>query len=380
MVDIQITIVVGVDDSWLVFCNLVFDGLNKIQQRHSVEPVVGKRVQADGRTECLARLACPVAALFDFVRGSVFVVVSGGHTIREDADVNILAGGCMARERAADTEYLVVGVGCDTEYGHGCRYFRGPWIISVCAILKTGLPLNTDMNVIFLGVNDVGLRIYEWLCERETVDVTALLTEKAQLELVHESDPDLLVSVGFDHLVPPDVLNVPSQGAVNLHPALLPHNRGKSPNVWSLVEGTPAGVTLHYMDESFDTGEIIAQREVEMDFTDTGKTLHRRLEGAQFDLFTDAWPAIEAGGVETTPQDESTGEYHSVEDFQQLCELDPNEEIRVKDFLDRLRALTFPPFDNAHIEVDGETYYVDIEIRNESDDSGAQSEGLLSSY
>jgi methionyl-tRNA formyltransferase len=134
------------------------------------------------------------------------------------------------------------------------------------------------------------------------------------------------------------------------------------------------------MDESFDTGEIIAQREVETDFADTGKDLHRRLEDAQFDLFTQVWPDIEAGEVETTPQEESTGEYHSVEDFQDLCGLDPDEEVRVKDFLNRLRALTFPPFNNARIAVDGETYYVDIEIRKEGDDSGEQAEGLLSSY
>lgn len=50
----------------------------------------------------------------------------------------------------------------------------------------------------------------------------------------------------------------------------------------------------------------------------------------------------------------------------------------MKDFLDRLCALTFPPFDNACIEVDGETCYVDIEIRPESDESGP--DGLLSSY
>jgi len=90
------------------------------------------------------------------------------------------------------------------------------------------------------------------------------------------------------------------------------------------------------------------------------------------------WPAIEAGDVETTLQDESEGEYHSVEDFQQLCELDPDAEVRVREFLNRLRALTFPPFDNAHIEVDGETYYVDVEIRPESDES--EPDGLLSSY
>lgn len=235
------------------------------------------------------------------------------------------------------------------------------------------------MDIIFLGVNDVGLQIYEWLCDRDSVNMVALLTEKSQLELVHELRPDLLISVGFDHLVPSDILEVPSQGAINLHPALLPYNRGKSPNVWPLIEGTPAGVTLHYMDESFDTGEIISQRQIETDFADTGKQLHRRLENAQYDLFTEIWPDIESGQIETTPQDSENGSYHTTDDFLELCEIDPDEEVQAKEFLDQLRALTFPPFNNARIEVDGETYYIDVEIRRENE-TNPDVDGLLSSY
>jgi methionyl-tRNA formyltransferase len=236
------------------------------------------------------------------------------------------------------------------------------------------------MELVFLGVNDVGLRIYEWLCERDQADVVALLTEREQLELIQQIQPDIVLSVGFDHLVPPDVLDVPEEGALNLHPSLLPYNRGKSPNVWPLIEGTPAGVTLHYMDEQFDTGPIIAQREVETSFADTGKDLHKRLEEMQFELFTNVWPDIVAGAVEPAQQNAEAGTYHSVDEFLEACKLDPDEEIRAKDFLDRLRALTFPPFDNVTIEVDGQTYYVDVEIRPASDDADEISEGLLSSY
>jgi methionyl-tRNA formyltransferase len=235
------------------------------------------------------------------------------------------------------------------------------------------------MEVVFLGVNDVGMRIYEWLCRRDGVDVVAMLTGPGRFELIRRQEPDLLVSVGFDHLVPPDVLDVPTRGALNLHPSYLPYNRGKSPNVWPLVEGTPAGVTLHFMGAEFDTGDIVARREVETDFSDTGKDLHRRLETAQFDLFTDVWPDVEAGDIERTPQDDA-GTYHSKEDFLDLCDLDPDAEVRVEEFLDRLRALTFPPFDNARLEVDGETYYVDVEIREASEEAEETTDGLLSSY
>lgn len=235
------------------------------------------------------------------------------------------------------------------------------------------------MDVVFLGVNDIGMRIYEWLCRRDGVSVKALLTERQQLELVEMIDPDIIISVGFDHLVPSQILDVPDRGSINLHPSLLPHNRGKSPNVWPIVEGTPAGVTLHYMDEEFDTGEIIAQREVEFDFSDTGKDLHRRLEEEQYELFTSVWPDIEADEIETSQQDTDAGTYHSKEDFLELCELDPEEKLKTKELLDRLRALTFPPFDNACIEIDGETFYIDVDIRRATE-SREEVEGLLSSY
>lgn len=235
------------------------------------------------------------------------------------------------------------------------------------------------MEIIFLGVNDVGLRIYEWLCERETVDVVAMITIPEQLDIIQRESPDLIVSVGFDHLVPPEIIEIPSAGAINLHPSLLPHNRGKSPNVWPLVEGTPAGVTLHYMDAEFDTGDIITQRKVETDFSDTGKQLHSRLEEAQFELFTEVWSEIESDTVEATPQDDTERSYHSKADFLDLCELDPEAEVEIKQFLDRLRALTFPPFDNAYIDIDGVRYYIDIDIRTETTDS-KDYDGLLSSY
>lgn len=236
------------------------------------------------------------------------------------------------------------------------------------------------MEIVFLGVNDIGMRIYEWLCQRDGIEVTALLTEPDQLDIVKQIAPEFIVSVGFDHLVPQGMLELPSEGALNLHPSYLPHNRGKSPNVWPIVEGTPAGVTLHRMDAEFDTGAIVAQRRVETEFSDTGKQLHERLEDAQFELFVDTWPEIESGGVNETPQDETAGDYHSKADFVELCELDPEEELSVKTLLDRLRALTFPPFDNAYLDIDGERYYVDIEIRKAAEETDEKTDGLLSSY
>lgn len=220
-------------------------------------------------------------------------------------------------------------------------------------------------SVVFLGVNDAGMRVYQWLCDREGVFVHSLLTTPEQLGLIEEVVPDFVVSCGFRHLVPEELLGVPHRSCLNLHPAYLPYNRGANPNVWSIVEDTPAGVTLHRMDAGIDTGDVLARREVEKRPSDTGEDLHRRLEDAQYELFTDTWPRIETGTIEAEPQNDDAGNYHTTKEFEELCELDFDEEVTVSEFLDRLRALTFPPYRNAFVEIDGERYYVDIDIVKE---------------
>jgi methionyl-tRNA formyltransferase len=253
------------------------------------------------------------------------------------------------------------------------------------------------MEVVFLGTNNYGRDIYEWLCDRDGVDVRAMLTEASQLDLVATLDPDVVVAAGFRHVVPPEVLTVPDRGCLNVHPGVLPDTRGFNPNVWSIVDDLPAGATVHYMDEGVDTGDVVATREVETSFADTGKDVYRRVERACVDLFCEVWPAVEAGTVDAEPQPTDAGSYHRKAEFLDLCELDPDEEVRVIDFLDRLRALTFPPFDNAWIDVDGERYYVDVDVRRASDadrgggddaegdedtegDDGEARYGTLSSY
>ena len=75
---------------------------------------------------------------------------------------------------------------------------------------------------------------------------------------------DIGLSVLLGYILAPTFLSSFPQGVVNLHPALLPWNRGADPNVWSIVERTPAGATLHWMDAGVDTGDIIAQATTEI--------------------------------------------------------------------------------------------------------------------
>lgn len=224
--------------------------------------------------------------------------------------------------------------------------------------------MNKEIEVVFLGVNDAGMRVYDWLCDRDEVFVHALLTTERQLNSIETIQPDYIVSCGYHHIVPEEILAIPAEGCLNLHPALLPFNRGANPNVWCIIDGTPAGVTLHYMNTGVDTGNIIAQQTVKKQFSDTGKTLQKRLEDAQVELFRSVWPKIAVGEVKSERQDQNTGTYHRRDEFEELCEIDPNENVKVKEFVNRLRALTYPPYNNATLEVDGEEYYIEIDIKS----------------
>jgi methionyl-tRNA formyltransferase len=69
----------------------------------------------------------------------------------------------------------------------------------------------------------------------------------------------------------------------------------------------------------------------------------------------------------TTEQEHGVATSHRKEDFVDLWQIDPDETVRAGDFLDRLRALTFPPFNNAYFEENGDRYYVDVSITHEED-------------
>ncbi len=236
------------------------------------------------------------------------------------------------------------------------------------------------MDIVFLGINNFGWEIYDWLCDREGATIHGLVTDKSQLSLIKRIEPDLVVAAGFQHIVPPEILQIPNHGCINVHPGYLPHTRGFNPNVWSIVEDLPAGVSIHYMNEEIDAGDIIARREVKSSFSDTGKSLYRRIESAAVELFTDIWPDIRDGEINPVKQTDAPTTYHRQNDFNDLCKIEPEEEYQAKDLINRIRALTFHPFNNAFLQIDGKKYYVDIDITPAEEAEDDPSFGNISSY
>jgi methionyl-tRNA formyltransferase len=238
------------------------------------------------------------------------------------------------------------------------------------------------IDVIMLGVNRYGEEVYDWLVDRNDTNVLCMITDENQYSTIRRLNPDLMISAGFKYIVPNDVLQIPELGTVNLHHSYLPYNRGYNPDVWSIIEQTPAGVSIHYMTPEVDQGEIIDRREVETTPADTSKSLYERLEKHQVDIFKSNWEKIKNNSAESIKQDkyEAEGTFHYKQDFIELWEINENESVKVGAFIDRLRALTHPPYNNAYFKRDGEKYYIDIEITPESDISSEDIHWNISEY
>lgn len=127
------------------------------------------------------------------------------------------------------------------------------------------------------------------------------------------SSVDYIVSYGYRHILKNDVLVPFDRRIVNLHISLLPWNRGADPNLWSFLEDTPKGVTIHYMDAGIDTGDIIAQKEVPYEKEDTLRTSYDRLSKTIIGLFEEVWPSLRARKVHSVPQPPG-GSFHRLRD------------------------------------------------------------------
>lgn len=190
----------------------------------------------------------------------------------------------------------------------------------------------------------------------------SLISQTDGLKQIRSFRPDMAVSVLFRNILRKPFLDIFPKGCINLHPAYLPYNRGNYPNVWSIVEKTPAGVTLHYIDEGLDTGDIIAQEKVVVEMTDTGATLYRKLELAAVDLFQRMWPSLESGNAPRRKQGSEPGTCHRRSDVGSIDEIDLDRIYRAEDLINLLRARTFPPYRGAYFRHNGKKVYLNLEL------------------
>jgi methionyl-tRNA formyltransferase len=116
--------------------------------------------------------------------------------------------------------------------------------------------------------------------------------------------PDVIVVVGYGRMLPQWMIDLPRLGNINLHASLLPSYRGAAPIQWAIARGeTITGVTTMRIDAGLDTGDILLQKEVPINPTDTAETLAPKLAAIGADLMVETLRGLQGGTVRPRPQD-----------------------------------------------------------------------------
>ena len=190
------------------------------------------------------------------------------------------------------------------------------------------------MKILCLYNNDCALPLFKWL-EEQGNEVT-LFSDVLDKDWCLSQGFDLTVSYTDRFIIKEDVIEALHDNVVNLHNSFLPFNRGAAPNIWSIVDGTPRGVTLHYIDADLDKGFIIAQKLVELKPDDTLKTSYDNLDKNAIELFKEAFENYNYWD-EMKKKPVGKGTYHSLSDTRRIYELIDSFDIKVTAFVGRIK-------------------------------------------
>lgn len=174
---------------------------------------------------------------------------------------------------------------------------------------------NTDLKAIFTKEDKVNARGNKIIFspvkqfgidnEIEVIQPKKIKDEKI-IEKIKEINPDLIVVVAYGKILPKEIIDIPKYGIINVHSSLLPKYRGASPIHSAILNGdTKSGVSIMYIEEGLDSGDVILQESCDILENDTLGTLHDKLKDLGAIGLEKALKLIETGKVEATKQDES---------------------------------------------------------------------------
>ena len=148
----------------------------------------------------------------------------------------------------------------------------------------------------------------------EKSGLTVLQPERVRsdafLDIFRTMVPDLVVVAAFGQILPREILDTPPLGCINVHPSLLPRHRGAAPMNWTLIHGDAwTGVTIMFMNEGVDTGDMLLQEKTPVAPEETYDHLHDRLAGLGADLLLRTVHQIETGTAVRTPQEDHLATY-----------------------------------------------------------------------
>ncbi|MFT8320886.1 MAG: methionyl-tRNA formyltransferase [Bacillus sp. (in: firmicutes)] len=138
------------------------------------------------------------------------------------------------------------------------------------------------------------------------------IRQSEELAAIIALEPDLIVTAAFGQILPNELLNAPKYGCINVHASLLPELRGGAPIHYSIIQGKEkTGITIMYMAEKLDAGDILTQVEVPIAEEDTVGTLHDKLSAAGSELLSNTLPKLLAGEITPIAQNDNEATFAS---------------------------------------------------------------------
>lgn len=189
-----------------------------------------------------------------------------------------------------------------------------------------------SMKILCLYNNDIALELFAWLSDQG--HETTLYSERLNASWCRKRLFDLALSYTYRYIISDDVLGALSYNVVNIHNSFLPFNRGADPNIWSIIDNTPRGVTLHYIDSKLDHGDIIAQELVSKPTGGRSSTLEStyvELDQAAKELFKTAFQYYSYWD-DMRKRSDKVGTYHKAYDAKELKDKLDSYDISIQDF------------------------------------------------
>lgn len=172
------------------------------------------------------------------------------------------------------------------------------------------------MKVLFLTNNKISEPAIHWLeAQGEQVHIWS---EKITNELISDFFPDIILSYNYRYLIREEIIEQFKDRIINMHISYLPWNRGADPNIWSFLEDTPKGVSIHLIDAGIDTGDILLQEKMEFDPSlETLHTSYHKLHERIQDLFIRNWDRL--SNYKIPPQvQKGNGSEHKIRDLEEV--------------------------------------------------------------
>jgi len=188
------------------------------------------------------------------------------------------------------------------------------------------------------------------------------------LNLLEQNDIDLVFLLWWPKIVKSKIIKKAKLGFVNLHPSLLPYNRGKHPYYWSIIDDTPAGVSIHYITEGVDDGDVLCQKEIKTDITTTGASLYSQSIKEIISLFKKNYDNIVKQEIKKQKQQEGKSTFHLGKELDAHSRIDLNKNYKALELLNIMRARSgFDGGTASFFHLNGEKYYVNIEVTKARD-------------